>query len=90
VTGTTRASLAAEIRGLRHAPGHAVDNALVAADRLEACIADGSVAASPSLELMLADLRAALTQDEGQRLGGKSAEAARFILDAIVRELEHG
>jgi hypothetical protein len=90
MTSTARASLAAEIRGLRRAPGHAVDNARVAADRLEAAFADGSVSPSPALELMLADLRAALAQEEGQRLGGKSAEAARFILDAIVRELEQG
>ena len=31
----------------------------------------------------------ALDQDEGQRLGGKSAEAARFILRAISRELDN-
>ena len=29
----------------------------------------------------------ALEQDDGQKLGGKSAEAARFILRAIDREL---
>jgi chaperonin GroEL len=46
------------------------------------------VAREPPLDRMLADLRAALDQDEGQRLGGKSAEAARFVLDAIIRELE--
>lgn len=85
-----RAALAAELRGLRDAKGHAVDNARAAADRLEAAVADGLVAASPPLARMLADLRTALAQDEGQRLGGKSAEAARLILDAIVRELERG
>jgi len=37
---------------------------------------------------MLADLMVALEQDEGQKLGGKSAEAARFILRAISRELD--
>jgi hypothetical protein len=39
----------------------------------------------------LSDYRAAEWQavlDEGQRLGGKSAEAARFILRAISRELD--
>jgi hypothetical protein len=87
---TTRAALAAELSELRDARGHAVDNARTAADRLEAAFADGSVAPSPALERMRSDLRTALAQDEGQRLGGKSAEAARFILDAIVRELEHG
>ena len=38
---------------------------------------------------MLGDLARALEQDEGQRLGGKSAEAARFILRAISRELDN-
>lgn len=37
---------------------------------------------------MLGDLRLALEQDDGQKLGGKSAEAARFILRAILRELD--
>ena len=83
-----RAALAAELREIRDARGHAVDNGRAAAGRLEAAFADGSVAPSPALDRMLADLRAALAQDEGQRLGGKSAEAARFILDAIIHELE--
>ena len=30
----------------------------------------------------------ALEQDEGEKLGGKSAEAARFILRAIDRALD--
>ena len=34
------------------------------------------------------DLMRALEQDEGEKLGGKSAEAARFILRAIDRELD--
>jgi hypothetical protein len=38
---------------------------------------------------MLADLMVALEQDEGQKLGGKSAEAARFIGRAISRELDN-
>jgi hypothetical protein len=38
---------------------------------------------------MLADLALALDQEAGQKLGGKSAEAARFILRAIARELDH-
>jgi hypothetical protein len=44
---------------------------------------------TPALDQMLADLMVALEQDEGQKLGGKSAEAARFILRAIDRELEN-
>jgi hypothetical protein len=38
--------------------------------------------------LYLEDLSQALEQDDGQKLGGKSAEAARFILRAIDRELD--
>ena len=38
---------------------------------------------------MLADLMVALEQDDGQKLGGKSAEAARFILRAVSRELDN-
>ncbi len=40
---------------------------------------------------MLADLAAALDadRDAGEKLGGKSAEAARFILRAISREIEN-
>jgi hypothetical protein len=43
---------------------------------------------TPTLDLMLGDLARALEQDDGRRLGGKSAEAARFILRAISRELD--
>ena len=85
---TTRPELAARIRGLRDARGHAVDSARAAADLLDASLADGSLVPTPALERMVGDLHAALAQDEGQRLGGKSAEAARLILDTIARELE--
>ena len=37
---------------------------------------------------MLGDLHAAIAQDDGQRLGGKSAEAARFIARALLRQLD--
>ena len=40
------------------------------------------------MDQYLADLMLALDQDEGEKLGGKSAEAARFILRAIDRELD--
>jgi hypothetical protein len=69
--------------------GHVVDNARDAVAGLEAAIASGSLARTPALALMLADLMVALEQDEGQKLGGKSAEAARFILPAISRELDN-
>jgi hypothetical protein len=69
--------------------GHAVENARRAVDELEQAIADGTLERTPSLDRMLADLMAALEQDEGQKLGGKSAEAARFIVRAISRELDN-
>jgi hypothetical protein len=69
------------------AKGHAVDNANAAVAGLEAAFASGALVKTPLLAQMLGDLMLALEQDEGQRLGGKSAEAARFILRAIDREL---
>ena len=78
----------AEIRDLIAAKGHTVDNARAAVARLEAALADGSLERTPSLDLFLSDLMRALEQDEGEKLGGKSAEAARFILRAIDRELD--
>ena len=70
------------------AKGHAVDNARVAVAGLDAAFAAGSLNRTPVLDSMLADLAVALEQDDGQKLGGKSAEAARFILKAIDRELD--
>jgi tRNA U34 5-carboxymethylaminomethyl modifying enzyme MnmG/GidA len=77
----------ADFRALMEAKGHAVANARAAVDRLEAAFAAGDLVRTPSLDLFLADLMNALEQDDGQKLGGKSAEAARFILRAIDREL---
>jgi hypothetical protein len=77
-----------DIQDLLEAKGHAVDNARAAVTRLEAAFAAGELERTPTLDLMLADLRQALDREEGQKLGGKSAEAARFILRAISRELE--
>ena len=78
----------ADVRELIGAKGHTVDNARLAVARLEAAFADGSLERTPTMDLFLADLTRALEQDEGQKLGGKSAEAARFILGAIDRELD--
>lgn len=71
------------------AKGHAVDTARAAAAGLERAFAAGDLIRTPALDLMLADLAAALETgpDAGDKLGGKSAEAARFILRAIDREL---
>jgi hypothetical protein len=78
----------AAFRELMAAKGHVVDNARAAVAGLDSAFAAGSLIRTPALDLMLADLMVALEQDEGQKLGGKSAEAARFILPAIARELD--
>jgi hypothetical protein len=79
----------ASFRELMDARGHAVENARAAVAGLEAAFASGALARTPLLSQMLGDLMVALEQDEGQKLGGKSAEAARFILRAISRELDN-
>jgi hypothetical protein len=78
----------ADVRELIAAKGHTVDNARAAVARLEAAFADDSLERTESLDLFLADLMRALEQEDDQKLGGKSAEAARFILRAIDRELD--
>jgi hypothetical protein len=70
------------------AKGHAVDNARLAVDRLERAFAEGALVRTPEIDQTLADLQIALEQDDGQKLGGKSAEAARFITRALSRQLE--
>ena len=77
-----------DVRALIAAKGHAVDNARAAVARLEMAFADGSLQRTPLLSQFVADLAQALEQDGGGKLGGKSAEAARFILRAIDRELD--
>lgn len=72
------------------AKGHVVDNAREAIVILAAAFDQGALERTPVLDRMLADLTVALDQEAGQRLGGKSAEAARFILRAIDRELDRG
>ena len=88
-TGPAADRARAEFRELMDAKGHAVENAREAVAGLETALADGTLARTPLLDQMLADLMVALEQDEGQKLGGKSAEAARFILRAISRELDN-
>jgi hypothetical protein len=78
----------ADVRELINAKGHVVDNARAATARLETAFEAGDLERTPTLMQFLADLEPALEQDEGQKLGGKSAEAARFILRAIDRELD--
>jgi len=88
-TGPGAEAARADFRALMEAKGHAVDNARQAVARLEAAFAAGDLVRTPTLDQQLADLMVALEQDEGQKLGGKSAEAARFILRAIDRELDN-
>ena len=78
-----------EFRELLEAKGHAVDNARAAEAGLLGALDRGDLQRTPALDQMLADLTVALEQDDGQKLGGKSAEAARFILRAISRELDN-
>ena len=86
-TGPAADAARAEIRELIAAKGHAGDNARTAVTRLEAAFDAGDLQRTQSMDLYLADLMQALEQDDGQKLGGKSAEASRFILRAIDREL---
>jgi tRNA U34 5-carboxymethylaminomethyl modifying enzyme MnmG/GidA len=88
-TGPTADAARADFRALMTAKGHAVMNARTAVDRLDAAFAAGDLVRTPAIDLMLGDLMRALEQDEGQKLGGKSAEAARFILRAIDHELDN-
>ena len=78
----------ADVREAISAKGHAVDNARAVVARLDAAFTTGDLVRTPAMDRYLADLMLALEQDEGQKLGGKSAEAARFILRAIDRELD--
>jgi hypothetical protein len=87
-TGASAEAARADFRALLARPGHAVDNARAAVDRLEAAFADGSLRRTPEIDQTLADLSLALEQDEGQKLGGKSAEAARFITRRLNQLIE--
>jgi hypothetical protein len=78
----------AAFRERMDAKGHAVDNARAAVAGLEAAFASGALVHTPALDAMIADLALALDAGDGDRLGGKSAEAARFIMRAISRELD--
>ena len=87
-TGPAADAARSEVRELIAAKGHSVDNARAAVARLETAFAAGDLQRTESMDLYLADLMQALEQDDGQKLGGKSAEASRFILHAIDRELD--
>ncbi len=78
----------AEFREILERKGHAVDNTRLAVARLEQAFADGALERTPEIEQALTDLMLALEQAEGQKLGGKSAEAARFISRRMSRLLD--
>jgi len=78
----------AHIREIIGRKGHAVDNAQDAMERLQVAFEAGHLERTPFLDQAILDLRGALVQDDGQKLGGKSGEAARFILRAIDRALD--
>ena len=88
-TGPRADAARATVRELMDAKGHAVQNARAAVAILDRAFAAGDLVRTPLLDQMLGDLMVALEQDDGQKLGGKSAEAARFILRAISRELDN-
>jgi hypothetical protein len=88
-TGPAADAARAETRELIAAKGHAVDNARAVAERLDAAFAAGDLVRTPAMDQYLGDLMVALEQDDDQKLGGKSAEASRFILRAIDRELDN-
>ena len=88
-TGAAAEAARADFRAILEEKGHTVEVTRRAVDRLEQAFADGSLVRTPVLDGMLADLMVALEQDDGQRLGGKSAEAARFIGRAISREIDN-
>lgn len=88
-TGAAADAARAACRRRMDAKGHVVENAREALAGLDEALAAGVLRRTPLLDRMLADLTVAVEQDEGQKLGGKSAEAARFILRAISRELDN-
>jgi hypothetical protein len=87
-TGPAADAARTDVRALIVAKGHAVDNARAVVARLDAAFAGGDLVRTAAMDQYLADLMVALEQYEGEKLGGKSAEAARFILRAIDRELD--
>lgn len=87
--GAAAETARAEVRELIAAKGHTVDNARDAVARLDDAFEAGDLVRTSAMDQYLTDLTQALDQDEGERLGGKSAEAARFILRAVDRELDN-
>ena len=87
-TGARADEARAEFRRHIAQPGHATDNARMAMETLESALSEGVLERTPEIDQTLADLRLALEQDDGQKLGGKSAEAARFITRRLAQLLD--
>ncbi len=87
-TDAGRSDVRSDVRALMAEKGHSVEIARRVSARLEAAFASGELERTPALDAMLRDLGAAVERDDDQRVGGKSAEAARFIMRAISRELD--
>jgi len=87
-TGQRAEKARVQFRQLLERPGHAVDNTREAMATLESALAEGVLMWTPEIDQTLADLRIALEQDDGQKLGGKSAEAARFITKRLSQLLD--
>lgn len=69
------------------ATGHMVENASLGLARLRRAFDEGALHTTPEIEAAMVDLDLVLAQYEGQRLGGKSAEAARFITRRLEKLL---
>ena len=87
-TGAAAAQAREAVREIIARKGHATDNAREAVALLETALADGTLERTPFLDQAISDLMSALEQEDGQKLGGKSGEASRFILRAIDRSLD--
>jgi hypothetical protein len=87
-TGLAADGARAEVRAIMAEKGHAVEIGRRVIARLGDAFDAGALQRTPFLDQALADLAAALDQEAGQKLGGKSAEASRFILRAVDRGLD--
>ena len=65
-----------------------MDDARAAWSGFDTAFAAGDYMRTAAMNQYLADLMVALERDEGEKLSDKSAEAARFILHVMDRELD--
>jgi len=86
--GPAAAAARTDVRELINAIYADFTQSVTELSQLRRAFETGDLERTPAMMLFLADLAPALEQLEGQKLGGKSAEAARFILRAIDRELD--